>query len=135
MKHVKLFEEFKEKTLKHDLKPGKDLDNELRYTRVGKKLKKHTSIGMYVNRDELLTVIHYLKKLGYESLHEEEDERKLINDNSEFAIQWDGKDRFYHLDQARKFDLKDAVEIISKFDDYFAFKPEYRGHNLKKFGV
>ena len=129
MKYVKLFEEFK-KTPMYELKPGKVLED-------------HGQLAVDdVYQLEFLE--EYFDSIGYKDAHiighiatptKFSDKIALLKD---FDFPIDGKNSvIFYFDRrsgyATKYTFYDAER--EHFNDYFQLTHEYRGHNLKKFGV
>lgn len=127
MKHIKLFEEFKSEVyaLKKKI-PIKDL----RYTPAGIKFK-----GV----EQYITLANYFKSLKFNTGYFLDDEfQKMLTriDKSPNAVFWYNpkeKKAWWNPISDEKLDLsKDEIE---DFEEYFKYAHEFRGHNLKRFGV
>lgn len=133
MKHIKLFEEFKTIIKYECAKP-------LPVHRIVSKSKPsqedtNTHDTYFINTDDpekLAPIEAELRKQGYDL--------KYVTVHDINAICWysdtrNGQDMRVNVFQYENSIVPTSVQIELKFEDYFKFKPEYRGHNMKKFGV
>lgn len=123
MKHVKLFEEFTEKAIKYELV---------------KPLPVSDIIRNFINTDnadELIAIKGELEKLGLDNRGNLSVDmaRDYIRIRDFFkdahTIIW--TDKAFYSNNREYGDDSSSL----KFEDYFKPKPEYRGINLKRFGV
>ena len=127
MKYVKLFEDFSEK-IKYDL---------VKPLPVSADMTKH-----FINTadiDKLTAIKGELEKLGLENRGNLAKE--TINTNIKIRDFFEDARSIIWSNVAFYSNTKDYAESTEhyqgglNFDEYFKLKPEYRGHNLKKFGV
>jgi hypothetical protein len=124
MKYLKLFEAFKEvsKYVLKDLLPRRGI------------MEVH-------DKDQLLTLILIFEEKGYREGYQHDTTRTwLEKDWNDLRVdfQWEvdsveGPDKRIYVDSLDNMEFTDN-ELLD-FNDYFEFKPEFRGHKLKKFGV
>ena len=123
MKYVKLFEEFAENEIKYELKKSLDLD-------LG------NWRGMNdLNPDKVKALVNELEKAGFECSQTILNIDAFINAliNQSMAVDWTGYNNKYTFYKNNFTGINNNAVLV--FDDYFELKHEYRGHNLKKFGV
>jgi hypothetical protein len=125
MKHIKLFEEFRDKVSKYEPVSGEFPDNDM--------VTVHTV-------EELNALSDMLEDRGYVDFWNERNDylSKIKDKGTPITINWrvetnnrDGKVFVYmgqHLVPTQKGGIKDFV-------DYFKLKHEFRGHKLKRYGV
>ena len=134
MKHIKLFEEFEEEEnfLKYRcIKPlPQPFDNN----------QNNSYCFMNVSdSNKIVSVISELKDMKY---REDETVEDTFDIEDIECIKWSISDGEYEQRSEKEYWFSDdATNGISgnwkevKFDEYFKLKHEYRGHNLKKFGI
>jgi hypothetical protein len=118
MKHIKVFEEFRDTGhLETPLLDKYEIKKEL-----------PTKGSCFCSIGEIKTIQQYLENYQYKAWREESD----VPDGT-VGIHW-----WIFMERMSHYEFLDAVvtnEDTIKFDDYFKLKYEFRGHNLKKFGV
>ena len=130
MKHIKLFEEFKNRLLyrlKKELPPVKF------YSSVGSKPRAINYYCFCKTLDEQHGILDILKSLGYE---EGRVVRDLMDEESvHCAISWNTDKKTSSIMLFGGHERNPLYEEL-KFDDYFEKDPRYRGHfGMKKFGL
>ena len=121
MKYIKLFEEWK---------PGQLGTFKEKYDSI-KPLPKSGYING--NLDELRTIAKYLDDKGYENAYNDGDDLKSIEWKYISVLSPSNKPSFYNV-YNHSLNITNTDDML-KFIDYFKFKLEFRGHNLKTFGV
>ena len=119
MKYVKLFEEFAENEIKYELKKSLDLD-----------------LGNWrcmndLNPDKVKALVNELEKAGFECSQTILNMDALINQS--MAVDWTGYNDKYTFYKNNFTGINNNAVLV--FDDYFKPKHEFRGINMKKFGV
>jgi hypothetical protein len=117
MKYVKLFEDFRKYDLVKDFPPQgccacstpEEADALCEMLESAKYVNANQDLGSILrNKEKYLNII-------WQEKHYSKEYYRMSDDLSKFSIE--------------------IKEKEIKFKDYFKFKTEYRGHNLKKFGV
>jgi hypothetical protein len=123
MKHVKLFEDFRKAETRYAL------NNEVRKYAPIKTLPKDGNA--FINDQfEALIWINSLEKSGYKPMNRIESFKEVG------FIAWSSSqsEMTYAMRSPHGIDEPED-KYICKFRDYFELIHEFRGHNLKKFGV
>lgn len=119
MKHVRLFEEFTENEIKYELK--KSLDLHLGNWRCMNNL----------DSDRVKALVNELEKAGFECSQSKENMDALIEKAT--AVDWTGYNDKYTFHRNQFSGVNENAILV--FEDYFKPKHEFRGINMRKFGV
>jgi hypothetical protein len=125
MKHVKLFENFIDNAIKYELVkdlPRPDDKNTLNYFINTSDIDKIRSIEFALKNSSYELGVNSIKTKNIKSIFWFKDYDKYC------YKKWDSE---FENETAIKTNTWSEV----KFDEYFKPTHEYRGHNLKKFGV
>ena len=122
---IKMFENWMEKDSKYELKSN------VKFPEKG--------IIMFHHVEELTALTEFLTSNGYSDIWDsyETMSKRMKNDKLAIAIRWgwsakQGKN-FVFIQEG--WGSLTHITEFQKFSEFFKFKYEYRGHNLKNYGV
>ena len=119
MKHIKLFEDFRKVETRYAL------NSEVFKYEPKRKLPEEGHAFIH-DQFEVLVWINSLDKMGYKPMNRIESFKEVG------YIAW--AESHYTMRMPHDLD-KHENETSCKFSDYFKLQHEFRGHNLKRFGV
>ena len=140
MKHIKIFEEFN-KTPKSNTVIKYECIKPLPTHRIVSKSRpssedKNTHDTYFIDVDDpekIASIEAELRKQGYDLNYSPPKEIKCIRWYSDTKKGQDMRvNVFNHVSGTM---VPSSVQIPVNFDEHFKLKHEYRGHNLKKFGI
>ena len=114
MKHIKLFEDFNKYDMVKDFPPQ--------------------GCCQCANAEEADVLCEMLESAKY--VNANQDLNRILSKKEEYLnIIWKENRRYYRMNDSLEKFTSEIKDNEIKFEDYFKYKHEFRGHKLKKFGV